>query len=145
MKMLMILAAVLGMNTVNAHAYEYVAGDKILFQSVSTYVSAVFSKSLCLNGDTYEALVNECTEWRNRGNDNGPECVAFKKVTAYQPMASTRQRCAEYTGRDQNHCAVWETVDFVQSPVRTVKFYNSNDQLIKTAKVTIPACGPASK
>lgn len=144
MKMLMILAAVLGMNSVSAHAAEYVTGDKILFQSVSTYVSAVYSKSLCLNGDTYEAQVNECTEWRNRG-DNGPECVATRKVLATQPMVSTRQICTREGGRDGGVCLNWETVEFVQSPVRTVKFYNSHDQLIKTAQVTIPACGPASK
>ncbi len=148
MKLFILLAAVIGMNVASANA-GYVTGDKILFQADSTFVSAVFSKSLCLNGDTYEATINKCAEYRNRGNDEGLECVAFVKVKAFQPMVSTRQRCAQFESDSSGgDCAKWETVPFVQNPVRTVQYWAGSDdseRVVKTAKVTIPACGPASK
>lgn len=119
-------------------------GDKIEFQANSTFVSAVFSKSLCLNGNTYEATINKCVEQRYRGDEEGFECVKFAKIQAFQPMKSTRQRCAEYTGKDDKDCAKWITVPYVQKPVRTVKWYrvsnDGSDDYVKTTTVTIPAC-----
>jgi len=135
MKLIALLATLLSFSS--AFAYTSVSGDKIHFQSESTYVSAVFSKSLCLDGDTYEAVINKCVEWTN--NDER-RCVRNIKITAYQPMKSTRQRCAEFGGGDDKDCTRWETVAYVQSPVRTVKFLDEDDRVIKTQKVTVPAC-----
>ncbi|MCO4794006.1 MAG: hypothetical protein KC493_09850 [Bacteriovoracaceae bacterium] len=132
----LILLAVLFSST----AFASVTGDKIHFQSDSTYVSAVFSKTLCLNGDTYEAMITKCMEWTN---DDDRDCVRYGKVFATQPMNSTRQRCAQYSGGDDDRCREWVTVPYVQSPVRTVKWYRDSDNkdvLIRTEIVTVPAC-----
>lgn len=118
-------------------AHANVTGDKIHFQSESTWVSAVYSKTLCLNGSNYEAVISKCVERRNNDDET---CVRTIKVLATQPMNSTRLRCDAFAGRDEGSCTKWVRVPYVQKPVRTVKFYTDRDQLIKTVKVTIPAC-----
>lgn len=133
MKKLLLIASMM----MSASAFAgYVTGDKIEFQADSAFVSAVFSKSLCLDGDTYRAVINKCTEWQNDGGGDRT-CVATAKVEVAQPANSTRQRCAQYNDGD---CTKWITVAYNQSPVRTVSYYNSQDDLVKTATVTIPSC-----
>ncbi len=125
----------------SAAASAGVSGDKIHFQSISTWVSAVYSKSLCLNGDTYEALVNKCVEYRNAG-DGDRICTRSVKAKAFQPMHSTRKVCARWTGRDDSNCVEYKVVPYVQKRVRTVTFYRDNDSgtPIRTQKVVIPNC-----
>lgn len=124
----------------SAAASAGVSGDKIHFQSISTWVSAVYSKSLCLNGDTYEAIVNKCVEWRHGGDDD--RCVRTVKAKAFQPMNSTRKVCARWTGRDDSNCVEYKVVPYVQKRVRTVTFTRDNDSdtPIRTQKVVIPDC-----
>ena len=135
MKKLLLLAALF-----SSTAFGYVTGDKILFQKDSTYVSAAFSKSLCLNGETYEAMIRKCFEWRTSDDDR--RCVDWRKVKAFQPMHSTRQRCATFGGGDDDRCTSWVTVPFYQSPERTVTYYNNNDDndIVKVEEITIPNC-----
>lgn len=119
---------------ISVSASAYVTGDKIHFQKDSTYVSAVYSKSLCLDGDTYRAVISKCLQWSN-GDDR--TCLRTGKVRATQPMVSTRQRCAV---QGEDRCQRWETVRYVQDPVRTVTFFNSNGDELKTETVIVKAC-----
>lgn len=121
-----------------AHAGA-VSGDKILFQKHSTYVSAVYSNTLCLDGDMYRAVITKCTK---RSSSDDGDCLATKKVSATQPMYSTRKVCAVTGGNDENYCRRFTTVEFYQSPVRTVKFYSGSDDrhLVRTEVITIPKC-----
>ena len=140
MKKLIILASLL----MSTSAFGYVTGDKIEFQGVSTFVSAAFNKSLCLDGDTYNAVVTLCTEWE-RDSDDDRICVAREKFAVTQPMTSTRQRCAQFEGDNSGgDCIKWVTVPYVQKPVREVKYYRNNDDdssPYKTEIITIPSCG----
>lgn len=130
-----LIAAIVLFGSVSASAM--VMGDKIHFQNNSTWVSSVYNKSLCLDGDLYEAVVSVCTKWS--GNSDDRNCVRRAKKKIFQPMTSTRQRCAQYTGRDGN-CSKWITVDYTQDRVKEVSFYDSNDNLLYTKTVTIPDC-----
>jgi len=137
MKKLLLIAALFA-STANA----YVTGDKIHFQADSTFVSAAFSKTLCLNEETenYEATITKCVEWTN---DDDRDCVEYGKFFAVQPMESTRQRCARFGGGDDDRCMVWITVPYIQNRVKTVKWYRNNDddsQPYKVTTVRIPSC-----
>jgi hypothetical protein len=134
MKKLLVLGTIL----LTASAFASVEGDKIHFQKHSTWVSAVYSKSLCFDGENFKARLNKCLQWRNGGDDR--RCVKYGKITAVQPQESTRSRCVRWTGRDQGNCAKWETVTYFQSEVRDVKFYNDRDRLIKRETVVVPTC-----
>ncbi len=106
----------------------------IHFQSESTWVNALYSKSLCLDGDTYKATITKCLDWAS-GDDRG--CLEYGKVAATQPMNSTRQRCAKF---EDDRCSEYVTVAYKQSPNITVKFYNDDNDLVKTKKITVPSC-----
>lgn len=118
---------------------EYISGDRIHFQKDSTWVSSYYNKTACLRGATYEAVVSKCIETRNSGDND--HCVRYAKTKIFQPMNSTRLRCDRFTGRDDNNCAKWVRVPYVQKQVRTVSVHNDrNDSVIRTFKFTIPAC-----
>lgn len=136
MKNLVIGLALLSSASAFAERDTYFTGDKIEFQKDSTWVSALYSKTLCLNGDTYEAIITKCAEY---SNDDERRCERTIKVKAFQPMVSTRQRCDRFGGSDDNRCDRWVTVPFVQNPERIVKFYEGST-LVRTQKVVVPAC-----
>lgn len=125
-----------------AASADYITGDKIHFQANSTWVSAVYSRSLCHDGENFYATVATCIEYREDSNGDR-ECAKRGSVPAVQPMVSTRQRCAK-TDDDDNDCVKYETVEYAQSPVRKVKFYESEDdddgRLVKTETVIVPNC-----
>ena len=122
---------------VSLSAFGYMTGDKIHFQKDSTWVNSYYNKTICLNDqDVYEAMVSTCKKWVNSGDDDR-SCVRYGKKKIYQPMTSTRLRCGDW---DRDECDSWVRVDYVQSPNRTVKFYNDQDQLQKTVSYTIGSC-----
>lgn len=133
MKMALITLIVLAAS----FAQAMVSGDKILFQRDSTYVSAVYNKTLCLDGQTYRAVIAKCVSYSGGDNDR---CLRTAKVQASQPMHSTRKLCAETRGHGES-CVRYKNVAFTQSPVRTVQFHDGdNNRVTKTVRVTIPAC-----
>ena len=143
-----LLALVLLTSSLTAKA-DFVTGDKIEFQANSTFVSAVFSKTLCVDGNNFQAVINKCVQRVEQGEREG-DCLKSVKILATQPLHSTRERCAAYESDSSGgDCARWETVAYNQSPVRTVKFYKDSntgaDTLVKTISVTIPACGNPGK
>jgi hypothetical protein len=131
MKKLLVLATALFATSAFA---GYVTGDKINFQSESTFVSAVYNKTLCLDGTTFKAVVSKCVKW-SAGSDS--KCLSTVKVAAAQPMYSTRMRCASYS---DDNCSSYNEVSFNQSATRKVTFYNNNDDVVKTKTVVVPAC-----
>lgn len=131
MKGLLFIAAFLF--SANVFAYTYVTGDKIEFQSESSFVSAVFNKTLCFDGADYHAMITKCVQWSN----DGDTCTERARVAATQPAQSTRLRCAYYEGDD---CADWDRVSFYQSPNLTVRYYDSGDRVVKTENVTVRSC-----
>lgn len=129
--------------SVSAFARTSMTGDKIHFQSVSTWVNSYYSKSLCFDGENFHAKVKLCAEWNQDQDDR--RCVAYKIVDAVQPQESTRQRCKTLrSDRDGGNCEEWETVRYFQSENRTIKFYREDSEgsrdLIKTVNLTVPAC-----
>jgi hypothetical protein len=119
---------------ISVSAFANVSGDKILFQKESTYVSVVYNKSLCLDGNTYRAVIDKCMQW---ANDDRRACLRSAKVRVTQPVESTRQRCAATTDRG---CSAWETVRFNQDPVRTVTFFNDEGRELDTKTYIVKAC-----
>lgn len=106
----------------------------IHFQAESTYVNAYYSKSLCVDGDVFKATITKCLDW-SRGDER--RCLRRGKVQATQPMISTRQRCARFSG---DSCRAYETVTYKQSRNVLVKFYNNSDDLVRTEMVRVPDC-----
>lgn len=111
-------------------------GGHINFQRESTFVSPVYSKTLCFDGVDFHATINKCAKERN-GDSGG--CERMIKVRATQPMESTRERCKRSGGGDNDHCQKWETVPFIQNPVRTVDVMNG-DHVVKKVKVRVKSC-----
>ena len=141
MKKLMIIAAMLF--SASALADQIVPRNAhYTFQSASTWVNAVYNKSLCLNGDTYEATVLSCLAYREAG-DGERECDKYGKIEISQPMVSTRQRCAQTD--DDGDCESYETVEFVQEPTRTINWVrvdsdSGSEYFVKSETLTVPAC-----
>lgn len=126
------LIAAIALVSTNAFAGSVVG--HIHFQKASTWVNAYYSKTLCLDGDTFKAVVRKCVDW---SNDDDRNCTSYKKVMISQPQESTRQRCAS---RNDDRCTSWETVRYFQSENVTVKFYDNDDRLVRTKEITVPAC-----
>jgi len=118
-----------------ATAFGSVVGH-VHFQSESTWVNAYYSKSLCLDGDTFRATITKCAKW-STGDDR--TCLKRIKVQAAQPQESTRQRCATGANNDDG-CQSYVTVRYFQSENITVKFYDNDDNLVKTEDITVPSC-----
>ena len=139
MKSLLVL--VLGLMSTSAMA-DYMTGDKIHFQADSTWVNSYYSKSICQDGENFYATISVCVEYRE-DSDGDRECAKRGTKNAVQPITSTRQRCAQ-TDDDDGDCEQYETVEYHQSPTRTVKFYESDDddggRLVRTETYTIGSC-----
>jgi len=119
----------------NVHAgVGGISGAQILFQEESTFVNAYFNKSICHDGFEYKAMFRKCVE---RSNDDDRKCLEFKKIWAFQPIESTRERCRRF---NDDNCSEWEEVRFIQKPQRTVKFADEDGNVKKTKKITIPVC-----
>lgn len=136
MKLAIISALALFSVVAQAESDSYITGDKIHFQKASTWVSALYSKTLCLAGDTFYAVSNQCVEWGGGDNDY---CRKFKKVTISQPVNSTREVCVESSGGESDFCRKWKTVPYVQNPVRKVEFIEGS-RVVDTKIVTVKAC-----
>ena len=132
----LLLIAVLISTSVFARNYTSISGDKIHFQSESTWVSAYYSKSLCLDGDTYKATIRKCMEW---SNDDDRNCLRYGKIQATQPMESTRLRCASW-GSDDEPCQRYVRVRYYQNPVKEVEFNDEDGNVLFTRTVTVPNC-----
>lgn len=120
---------------VSTSAFGSVVGH-IHFQKASTWVNAYYSKSLCFNGTEFEAVVTKCMKY---GQGDERPCLKYGKIKAVQPQESTRQRCADFAGGDGD-CQRWETVRYFQSENILVKFYDQNDNLVRTENITVPSC-----
>ena len=107
------------------------------FQADSTWVNAYYSKSLCLDGDTFRATITKCVEFSSASNNDERVCLRRAKFQAAQPQSSTRQRCARY---EEQNCVEYITVPYFQSENITVKFYDNKDNLVKTKNITVPSC-----
>lgn len=116
--------------------HKNLSGGHINFQRESTFVSPVHSKSLCFDGADFHAIINKCAQHRN--NDSG-SCERMIKVKAIQPMESTRERCKRSGGGDNDNCQKWETVPYIQKPIRTVDVM-SGDHVVKKVKVRVRSC-----
>lgn len=128
--------------------YDLDRSNKIHFQKASVWVFAM-DADLCTDGNfiyggtrSYDVCVG--------GGENGCGTIVKKKVDLVQPIVSERQRCAKFTGKDDNGCAAYETVSYVQSPNRTIKILaaggsdDGDHQVLGTKSYTIPACSQLS-
>ena len=116
-----------------------ITGGHIHFQSDSTFVSAVCSKTLCLDRDRFHAVINKCVARVEQGAREG-ECLRTEKAVATQPMNSTRMRCEVFSGTDQKTCAKWVEVPYVQKPVLEVNYVDKDNRIIDRKTVVVPAC-----
>lgn len=125
-----------------AFAGEFTDFGKIHFQAASTWVE---SNKVCQAGGMYYHTKKAVQE-KYECNDSGSNCRVWTTIPLVQPIESTRQRCAVFTGGDEGGCARWETVRYKQGPVVDVKTYASmhdweeNRNPIAVRKFTIPAC-----
>lgn len=118
---------------ISTNAFAGVIGH-VHFQKASTWVNAYYSKSLCLDGDTFRATVSMCLEY---GQGDERPCLSYGKVKISQPQESTRQRCASHSEGD---CQEWETVRYFQSENITVQFTDRNGNVTGTKDITVPNC-----
>lgn len=112
-----------------------IIGDKVHFQKNSTWVSAAYNRTLCLNNEIYEAYVPQCLKYSGRHDDR--HCIKRGKKKIYQPVASKRQRCSNH---QDNQCNIWETIDYIQDPVKELKFYDDNNNFEFSKTILIPYC-----
>ena len=129
MKSLIVLAAL-----ASTSSFAGVVGH-IHFQKASTWVNAFYSKSLCLDGKTYKAVISTCLKYEE--DSEGRTCVKRGMKNVSQPMVSTRLRCNGYS---DDNCVSYERVSYVQSPNITVKFTDRDGDLIRTEDITVPNC-----
>lgn len=135
MKALLLAVTLLGSNAFAAGYYT--TGDKIFFQSASTWVSGL-GKNICLDGDTFRAVVTKCVAW---GGKEESYCQKQVKVEIAQAVNSTKTVCVDEGGREDSFCRKTEVVPYIQSPNLTVKYLNDrNDSLIKTVNVRVKDC-----
>ncbi len=145
MKALVLIASALFAFT--ASAGEYSKPVSVTFQAASAWVPAA---KVCRDGNVLRhktkatIAVEYCKNESSTGQ--GSDCYIVEKPLV-QPVVSTAQRCADFTGKDDGQCAVWETYTLDQSSVRVV-FYNSKKDMdngdrgwTNGTKYTIPACG----
>jgi len=128
----LILVALIGFSSANA-GIGGASGGHVNFQRESTFVSPLFSKSLCFDGVDFHADVSKCVKW---SNDDDRDCLEKVKVHAVQPQESTRERCDKY---NDNRCELWKTVPFIQSEVRKVDIIE-NDRVVANKFVKVKQC-----
>ena len=124
-----------GLMLLSASAFAGRVEGHIHFQADSTWVNAYYNKTLCVDGDMFNATVTKCLEWERDGDDR--VCATRGKVAISQPMSSTRQRCASYS---DDNCSSYETVSYEQSRNVTVRFFNNSDDVVRTKTITVPNC-----
>lgn len=138
MKALLLALSVLV--SVPAFAGEYTSFGRILFQSASTFVPA--NKVCQLNGTLYhKTKATVAVEYCRAENS---DCYIVNKPLV-QPMKSTRQRCAAFSGRDEGGCHAWETVAFNQGTVKVEVFGSRHDMEedrnpVRTYTYTVDKC-----
>lgn len=138
MKGLILLATLLSVSAFGRQ-YDSIRGDKVHFQSESTWVSAVYNKTLCVDGDVFRATITKCMEWQR--DDDNRRCVRRGKIQATQPMESTRLRCSNWGDNgDHGGCREWVRVRYYQNPVKEVQFLDEDDHVLFTETVTVPNC-----
>ncbi len=115
---------------------KFQKGSHIHFQSRSTWVNVLYSKTLCQTAYNFEALVRECVRWK-RDDDGGRKCVEYTKVQAVQPKESRRERCSRYEDDD---CVAWIEVDYIQSPKKIVEIKDEDGNIKERKKVIVPTC-----
>lgn len=116
------------------NASTYIEGDTIHFQEHSMWVRASINKSLCFDGNYYQAIVALCVDF-----DHERGCTQTQRTRVYQPEISTKHRCIRPTERG---CDEYEEVLFRQNPVRniTLKDQRSSGSVLARAKVRIRSC-----
>lgn len=114
-----------------------ISGAHVLFQEESTFVNAYYNKSVCHDGFEFKAKVSKCVKWNESGDEK--RCIKNEKIIVFQPIESTRKRCADYNS-DDGPCTTWEEVKFIQSPNRIIKFLDDSNNVKKTKKLIIPEC-----
>lgn len=111
---------------------QFQRGDKIHFQEESTWVSVLYNKSLCHDGQDYWARVQKCAV---EANDNG-KCLERQKVQIRQPLRSSKKRCKRST---RSQCVVWEDVPYIQAPKRIIEKQEGRAR-VQTIRKTVPRC-----
>lgn len=130
----LILILVMGFSGEASAGVGGISGGHVHFQKFSTWVSPVYSKTLCVAGDHYRAELNVCEKTSGGDSDS---CQQFRKIRATQPLHSTREICVEERG--DGNCVKWATVPYFQDPVRTVSI-TQGDREVGQKTVVVPGC-----
>jgi len=128
----LILVALIAFSSANA-GIGGASGGHVNFQRESTFVSPLFSKSLCFDGVDFHAKVKKCVKWTN---DDERRCIESETIEAVQPQESTRERCDKYT---DDGCQLWKTVPFIQSEVRKIDIIE-DDRVVANKFVKVKEC-----
>ncbi len=141
-------ALLLALSLVSASAFgagEFTTYSKVIFQSASTYVP---SNKVCTAGGYiyHKTKAAISFEQCSGGSNDRANCVIVTRPLV-QPMQSTAQRCAQFTGHDDKNCARWETYALNQGVTGKMLSYSSRksfedgDAAAKVTAFAIPACG----
>jgi|GEM_PF-1412174 len=128
------LSANAGFGGIAGGTEKFQKGGHINFQKYSTFVNALYSRTLCHDGHDYHANITKCAVWSN-GDDR--TCLEREKIEAIQPIESKRMRCKRSDGDD---CIEWIEVEFIQSPKRIIEQKDDDGNIKKIEKVIIPNC-----
>lgn len=128
------LSANAGFGGIAGGTEKYQKGSQINFQKYSTFVNALYSRTLCHDGHDYHAKITKCAVW---SNDDDRTCLEREKIEAVQPMESKRFRCKK---KEDDDCVEWIEVDFIQSPKRIIELKDDDGNIKKIEKVVIPQC-----
>lgn len=109
--------------TASAYAGEFSQPVSVLFQSASTWVPAL---KVCRDGNYLKHKQKDYIAVEYCHNDSGTNCeVVHKRLL--QPVVGVAKRCAKSTGRDGNHCAVWESYPLDQSKVKVFTYTSEHN------------------
>ncbi len=117
MKALLLVASLLV--SAVSFAGEYTSYQSILFQSASTYVRA---NNVCLSGGNIFHKTKSAVEVKHC-DDNNANCSVESRPLR-QPIVSTAQRCADFSGSDDS-CVRWVSYTLKQGPTAKIFVYGS--------------------
>lgn len=106
-------------------------GGSILFQMHSSSVNPLYSRTLCFDGKSFHAQIQDCNGSMNKDSE-----LKCDSKWATQPMKSTREICKD---RQDGVCTAIKSVPFVQSPIREIDVYQG-ESLVKKIEYRVPDC-----
>jgi hypothetical protein len=130
--------------TIKVDMNTVTSGQIVYFQKYSVWENSIQSRNLCFDGENFHTKVSKCIKWDDRQDEK--ECAKTIEVPAIQPQTSTRMVCSKYSNSGDEDCIEYKSVPYIQSEVKTIKFFEKKDDgskasfPYKTETLIVPTC-----